>query len=1483
MPEDLLVEKKTTGAVLVVGGGIGGMQAALDLANSGYLVHLITEEPSIGGKMARLDKTFPTNDCAMCLMGPRMTDTQNHPNIKIHTLTSLEGLSGEAGNFKVTLRERARYVNIEECTACGDCEQVCPVTVPNTYNEEMDTRKAVYKLFPQAVPNKYLIEKRGIPPCRATCPAGTNVQGYTALISQGKFKEALEVVMRRLPYPGICGRICHHPCESECNRAQYDEPIAIATLKRAAADYGWEGLPPVEPVKPWQAEKVAIIGGGPAGMTAAADLVARGYRVTVFDANDLPGGMMLSAIPRYRLSRDIVARESQRLLEMGIEFRGQTVVGRDITLAEIRSQFDAVLVAVGTQKSRSLNIEGISASGVLLGLDFLKAINAGQPPAVGRRVLVIGGGNVAMDVARSALRLGAAEVHVASLEARHEMPAHSWEIEEALEEGIVLHPSWGPKRILQQDGKVTGVEMLQVSSVFDENRRFNPKFIPNSEKVFEADTVILAIGQTSDLSFLPADLGLEVTRGGTIVADPLTKATAVPGIFACGDVVSGPASVVEAIAAGHEAAISIERYLSGQDLAEGRSLEKPEKLGPPEGRLVLASRRRQQRAAPVAERIKDFREVLLGFTPEVAQEEAKRCLNCGVCSECLQCETACKKKAIEHWQRDKVLELDVGAVILAPGYELFEAELKGEYGYGVYPNVVTSLEFERLLSATGPTKGALRRPSDGKHPHRIAFLQCVGSRDTAGGAEYCSSICCMYSTKEAIIAREHDREVQASIFYLDLRSYGKNFDRYVDSAKNDYGVRYIRSFISRVRQEPKTKNLIITYYEGGQLKEEEFDLVVLAVGVRPPKKARELAQLTGIRLNQYGFAWTEELDPVVTSRPGIFVAGAFAGPRDIPETVMTASAAAARAAALLSDSRGTMVSPKVYPPERDVAGEEPRVGAFICRCGINIGGVVDVPAVVETAQRLPGVVHAQEFTFTCSQDSIKRIKELIEEKNLNRVVVASCTIRTHQPLFREALREAGLNPFLFEMANIREQDSWVHRDQPDLATAKAKDLVKMAVAKVKKQEPLYMQQVPVVPKALIIGGGPAGLTAAAALADQGIESYIVEREGELGGFLRRLRTSPEGQDLGSYLRDLLRRVDEDPRIHVFTRAEVAEVSGHAGHFKTVVTLRGRMAESRVELEHGVIILATGTVEARPQEYLYGQDPRVLTQTELENRLADGEHQGLNRVAMIQCVGSRDDKHRYCSRTCCTQAVKNALAVKKANPAAEVYVLYRDMRTYSFMEKYYKEAREQGVLFLRYDEGEKPRVSPGQDGLKVEVVDQSIGQPVTLAVDTLVLATAAEPPAGVKELATVLKVPLNEDGFFMETHAKLGPMDFPSQGIYMAGAAHSPKFLWEAVYQAEGAVARAMNILAQPSLTVGGVVAVVDEEKCAACLTCVRVCPFNVPFINERRVAEINPVQCHGCGSCAAECPAKAIQLQNYKDAQILAKIRGLFELSEVGG
>lgn len=1468
------------GSVVVVGSGIAGMQAALDLASGGYLVHMVTDSSSIGGKMTQLDKTFPTNECAMCLLGPRMTDTLNHPNIDLYTCSTVEEVQGEAGNLTVKIKKRPRYVDIDECTACGDCEQVCPVTVPDIFNEGMNTNKAIHKLFPQAVPNKYLIEKRGIPPCRSTCPAGTNVQGYTALISQGKFTEALEVVRRRMPFAGVCGRICHHPCEGECNRGEYDAPIAIQYLKRAAGDFGEDTLP--VPVDLVAEDRVAIIGGGPGGLAAALDLAREGIPVTIFEAAPDLGGMLRAGIPRYRLPLDVVERDVNYILASGVEVRTNTRVGKDITLAELRQQYQAVLIAVGAQESRMLTIEGNDLQGIVPALPFLREAALGARPAVGKKVIIIGGGNVAMDAARTALRLGAQEVHVACLESRAEMPAHEWEIEEAVEEGIILHPSRGPQRFLGSNGRVTGVEFLTCSAVFDAQGRFNPQLAPGTEESLEADTVIVAIGQAPDLSFLPGDGSIK-TRGPVIITDPLTKETTLSGVFACGDIANGPASVVEAVGSAHEAAESIKRYLRGEDLRQGRFLEKPPKLSPPEHGPVPAVPRQQQAMAPVAERAGDFREVYEGFTPEQAVEEAKRCLNCGICSECLQCEIACRKKAVQHWQTEEIEEIKAGAVVLAPGYELFDARLTGEYGYGVYPNVLISMEFERLLSSTGPTQSVVQRPSDGKHPQKIAFIQCVGSRDCArNGAEYCSSICCMYSTKEAVIAREHDSQIEPTIFYLDLRSYGKNFDRYVESAKTN-GVRYIQAMISRVKEDPHTRNLFIEYVQNGQVIEEEFDMVVLAVGIRPPQTATALARTFGFELNEYGFAATPTFDPVRTSREGVFVAGVFQGPRDIPETVMNASAAAAAAGSLLGEARGQLVRPKEYPPERDVSRENPRVGVFSCHCGINIAGVVNVPEVVEYASQLPGVVHAEHNLYTCSQDTLKKIKETIAEQNLNRVVVASCTIRTHQPLFREGLREAGLNQFLFEMANIRDQCSWVHRNEPEMATEKAKDLVRMAVAKVQTHEPLHLHSVEVIPRCLVIGGGVAGMTAALNLADQGYESYLVEKEKQLGGYATRLQKTLEGDDVPGFLRELAARVKSDPRIHIYTGARIEEFSGHQGHFTTTISLpHGEQEHVRrtEKLEHGAVIVATGLEENTdvPGYYL-GEDPRVCTNTELEEELFTGrwDYRNVKQVVFVQCAGSRDATHPYCSRTCCAQSVKNALKIKEYNPDIQVFILYRDMRTYGFMEHYYRLAREAGVIFIRFDEAAGPQVELSGAALQVRVRDQEADLEIALAPDRLVLATGAVAPAGIEKLATLFKLSVNEDNFFVETHAKLGPIDFPSASIFLAGAAHAPKFISEAIYQAQGAVARAATVLSQPQLMVGGVVAVVDESKCAACLTCVRVCPYSVPRINENNVAEINAVQCQGCGTCAAECPAKAIQLQHYKDEQLIAKVAGLYE------
>ena len=865
--------------------------------------------------------------------------------------------------------------------------------------------------------------------------------------------------------------------------------------------------------------------------------------------------------------------------------------------------------------------------------------------------------------------------------------------------------------------------------------------------------------------------------------------------------------------------------------------------------------------------------------------DRETCIGCGLC------EHVCLANAVRYDDEKQTKELRVGTIILAPGFEEFDARLQGEFGYGRYPNVVTSIEFERILSASGPFKGRVQRPSDGDIPTRVAFIQCVGSRDAAQGRGYCSSVCCMYATKEAVIAKEHMAQIEPTIFYMDMRAYGKDFDKYVERAKGEYGVRYLRHMVSLIREDPHTHNLLLRYEaESGEMVEEEFDLVVLSVGFEPSPGVRDLADRLGIELNGYGFCKTDLLSPLSTSRPGIFVCGAFSGPKDIPETVMQASGAAAAAGGVLASARGTLVKKKEYPTERDIRGEPPRIGVFICFCGINIGGVVDVPQVVEYARTLPRVVYAESNLYTCSQDTQERIKETIAEYGLNRVVVASCTPRTHEPLFQETIQEAGLNRYLFEMANIRDQCSWVHMHEPQAATEKAKDLVRMAVAKAGRLEPLQRQSLPVTPAGLVIGGGLSGMTAALALAEEGFDAYLVEREEELGGMLRRIHYTLEGHQVQEHLRELVERVRSNSRVHVFTGAEVEDISGYVGNFRT--TLDGGDGRTEpVVLEHGVVILATGAEEYRPTEYLYGEDPCVVTQSELEEqlaRLSDGQATcnlqlaTCNSVVMIQCVGSRNGEHPYCSRTCCSEAIKNALKIKELSPQTNVFVLYRDIRTYGFKEDYYRRAREAGVIFIRYDEGGEPLVTRqslnGKDALWVRVRDPVIGEELLIDADLVALSMATVPRAENKPLAQMLKVPLNEDGFFLEAHVKLRPVDFATEGVFVCGLAHSPKFIDESIAQAQAAASRACTILSKEMIEAEGIVPTVNIARCSACGLCELICAYKaveVRVVDERwgiRAAQVNEALCKGCGACAAGCRSGAIDLRGFTNEQVLAAI-----------
>ncbi|MDD5466771.1 MAG: FAD-dependent oxidoreductase [Anaerolineales bacterium] len=1347
-------------------------------------------------------------------------------------------------------------------------------------------------------------------PCRDACPSGQRAQGYIALIREGRWEDAMRVIKMDNPFPGICGRICNHRCETACNRGLVDEPINIRALKRFVTDKVYS-LPrqAVEPAPRRFDDKVAIIGAGPCGLTAAQDLARAGYGVTVFEAMPVAGGMLRLGVPEYRLPNAIIEREVQDILDLGVELRlNHRVDNLDDLFIE---GFAAVLIAVGAHEGIRLRIPGANLEGVLVNTHFLRDVRLNRysravdgslqvenAPPLGKRVLVLGGGNVAIDCARSAIRLGC-EVHLACLEGYEEMPAHAWEVKAAEEEGVVIHPGRTFEQVLgDQSGRVVGVECMHVSSFsFDDAGRLHVEKTPDTQHVIPCDTVIFSVGQRTGLAFIPDDAGVGITERQTVAINPNTMAATRPGVFAAGDTVSGTAFVIEAVNSGHKAAQSILRYLQGE------ALETPPKPELPvvhltqteiEARIARGEIHRQGRVAlpeiALEQRVSSFSEVEMGYDDASAQAEAARCLACGVCSECWSCVFACGRDAIEHAMPPVEEMVDVGAIILAPGYEVYRAELSQEYGYGRYPNVITALQFERMLSASGPTFGHIQRPSDDRLPRRIAFLQCIGSRDQAH--DYCSAVCCMYATKEAVMAKEHHPELDIQVFMMDMRAFSKGYQGYYDRARQRYGIRYTRSRVSSIHEDPQTHDLILKYLDEGTngraLEEGRFDLAVLSVGMEISQQVRDLGRRLGIELDEYGFCHTVSFNPVETTRAGIYAVGPFREPKDIPESVVEASGAAAAAATRLSKSRFTLTTQREFPPEREVASEAARIGVFVCHCGSNIGGYLDVPAVTQCASQLPHVVHAEDNLYTCSQDSIRHITEKVIELNLNRVVVASCTPLTHQPLFQDSLRAAGLNPYLFEMANIRNQCSWVHSQDRPAATEKAKELVRMAVARAGLLEARPTIQVTVQRAALVVGGGAAGMTAASTLASQGFPVHLVERSAALGGNLRQVHTAwpldPSGKATEApqaALSRLMAQVQSQPGITLHTRSQVVKTRGFMGNFTSLIQHEDGTCS---EVAHGVTILATGAQEYRGDNYGYGTDRRILTQQEFEALIAQGAPQatGLRSLAMILCVGPAE---RYCSRICCTIALKNALAFKKINPQAQVTILYKDIRTYGFKERLYTSARRAGILFLRYDDAHPPevRAQPGEGFLTIQAREPSLNRALQLRADRLVLSMPVIPQADAGEVASLFKVPVDADGFFLEAHVKLRPVDFSTDGIFMAGMAHYPKLLDETLIQAQAAASRAARILSQETLTVGGRVAVVDQSRCTACLTCVRICPFAVPEIRPEvagagsilGAAFIEPAVCQGCGSCAAECPARAIQLMHYTDAQMAAKVAAL--------
>jgi heterodisulfide reductase subunit A len=851
--------------------------------------------------------------------------------------------------------------------------------------------------------------------------------------------------------------------------------------------------------------------------------------------------------------------------------------------------------------------------------------------------------------------------------------------------------------------------------------------------------------------------------------------------------------------------------------------------------------------------------------PLVFAIDRDKCIGCGTCQE------VCKAGAIEYDEEEKEIVLHVGSVVLAPGFEEFDPSLKSEYGYGRYPNVISSIEFERILSASGPYGGMVLRPSDGEVPRRVAFIQCVGSRDAKLGNNYCSSACCMYAIKEAVIAMEHSPDLQCTIFFMDIRAYGKEFDDYYSRAEKEHGVKFVRSRVSTVEEVAGSQNLIVRHVVEEEPKEEEFDLVVLSVGMTPPKHAEELAKTLGIKLNKYNFCSTQTFSPLDTTRPGIYVCGAFSSPKDIPESVAQASGAAARAASLIAPERGKLTVAKELPPEIDVSGEEPRIGVFVCHCGINIGGVVDVPEVVEYVKTLSNVAYAEHNLYTCSQDTQERIREKIKEYNLNRVIVASCTPRTHEPLFRETIREAGLNIYLFEMANIRDQCSWVHMHDHEKATKKAKDLVRSIVAKARLLRPLKKPMINVVPVGLVIGGGLSGMTGALELAKQGFEVHLVEKEKELGGNLRHIHYVLGSENPQERLSSIVKEVTENEKIHVYLGSEISSIEGYVGNFKTTLNHDGE----KKEIDHGIVIVATGAVEYKPTEYLYGNDKRVLTQRELEERLAKGEFNA-KTVVMIQCVGSRNEERPNCSRICCAQAVKNALKIKELNPETDIYVLYKDIRTYGFNEDYYREAASKGVLFIRYDDENKPKVTRENATLKILVREPVLKTWLPIKPDLLVLSVATIPNPDNQMISELLKVPLSKDEFFLEAHMKLRPVDFATDGVFLCGLAHSPKLIEESISQACGAAARAITILSKKALEVEGAIASVNEDLCSGCRICEAVCEYGAIKMEEKDgklVSTVLEALCKGCGVCGSSCPTGAIGMLHFTDDEILAQVR----------